>query len=442
MTERASALRANLEQAHQSYRENPLVGTLVEVVGGVLKARISHVSIGSTFLVDRRGESPLMAEVVSFESELVILLPFEEPLGLEPGAFVRPTSLGRRAPVADEVLGDVIDAVGRSLKDGSTYTSEGFSLRAKPPSPLKRRPIEEQLETSVRVVDGLLPFGEGQRVGLFAGSGVGKSSLLSQLVRGTSADVVVVALIGERGREVGEFVRDTLDEETRGRATIVVATSDSPPMLRMRAANMATALAEDWRARGKHCLLLVDSLTRYARALREAALLAGEPPARRGYPASVFAQLPCLLERTGQSASGAISAVYTVLVEGSDMEEPVADEVRGIVDGHWVLSRDLAERGHFPAVDVLASVSRVTTQVTAAEQREDMATVRRALAELSHHRDAIDLGIYQKGTSPHLDRAIRCERKLDDFLRQQMTEFTSLGECRTRLHGLAAGLRG
>jgi FliI/YscN family ATPase len=291
--------------------------------------------------------------------------------------------------------------------------------------------------TGIRAVDGLLPLGRGQRIGLFSGSGVGKSTLLAQLARGTESDVAVVALVGERGREVAEFLEDVLTEDARARTTIVVATSDAPPLLRMRAAEMATSLAEFWRAEGRHCLLLVDSLTRYARALREVALLSGELPARRGYPASVFAALPRLLERAGTGPTGAITAVYTVLVDGGDMEEPVADEVRGIVDGHWVLRRDLAERGRFPALDIPGSVSRVAPRIVGVKELEASVEVRCALALLNQHGDAIDLGIYEQGSRAELDSAIECEADLIAFCCQAPDEFSPLQDTVASLLDLA-----
>ena len=264
--------------------------------------------------------------------------------------------------------------------------------------------------------------------------------MLAQLARGARADVCIGGWIGERGREVAEFVEDVLDAESRERTTIVVATSDAPPLLRVRAAETATALAEEWRAQGKHCLLLVDSLTRYARALREASLLAGEWPARRGYPASVFAELPRLLERSGCGPHGAVTAIYTVLVAGGDMEEPVSDEVRGIVDGHWVLSRTLAEQAHFPAVDVPASVSRIVGRVMSPETAEAASVVRRGLALLAQHSDAIDLGIYEAGSRPDLDRAISLRDDLAEFLQQPPSEWDELEPTMDGLLDLASEL--
>lgn len=414
----------------------PVLGRVTSVAAGRITARLPGASVGRCYRVSA-GDRHIVTLLVGFAGDDVHLLPFGSVEGVEPNATVTPTDIGTRAPSAEEVLGDVIDPLGVSLVTGTEHACAGNPLSASPPGPLERGAIDRRAVTGLRVVDGLLPLGRGQRVGLFAGSGVGKSTLLSQLARGTESDVAIVALVGERGREVAEFLGDVLTEEARKRTTIVVATSDAPPLLRMRAAEMATALAEEWRSRGKHCLLLVDSLTRYARALREVALLSGESPARRGYPASVFAALPKLLERAGTATSGAITAVYTVLVDGGDMEEPVADEVRGIVDGHWVLRRELAERGRFPAIDVPASVSRVAPRIASADELAGAAEVRRALALLSQHGDAIDLGIYESGARPDLDTAIEVEDNLVAFCCQRPDEFSSLPDTLDELLELA-----
>jgi FliI/YscN family ATPase len=418
-----------------------VTGRVVSVRGGVLRARVPDARVGACFEVAREND-PLVCEVVGFDDSEAVLLPFGPTAGVRPGAGVTATQLGERAPDARRVLGRVVDALGQAL-DGAQESMgcEGFPLSAPPPPALSRQPIGTRLHTGIRVVDALLPMGVGQRVGLFAGSGVGKSTLLAQLARQTNADVCVVGLIGERGREVGEFLRDALPEDARARTTVVVATSDAAPSLRVRAAHTATAIAEQWRAEGKHVLLLVDSVTRYARALREVALAAGEPPARRGYPASVFSTLPLLLERSGQSAEGAISAVYTVLVDGGDMEEPIADEIRGIVDGHWVLSRRLAERAHFPAVDALASVSRVAGSVSAAAELDAARGLRKALALLAKNEDAIDLGIYRAGSSADIDAAIELRSDIDAFLRQSSHATVSLRDTCDQLFELADQLR-
>jgi FliI/YscN family ATPase len=436
MDERAR-LRAAFATA-PSLAGSALVGRLTSVQGNQLRATLPDAAIGATVRIERAA-GDLRAEIVGFSGEEAVLLPWAEPVGLRPGAPVHTTSDGANAPSALDALGQVINALGERLTDHNPLPLTGNPLRAPPPSALRRQRVTTQLQTGLRVLDGLLPLGIGQRVGLFAGSGVGKSVLLSQLTRGVQADACVVALIGERGREVGEFVEELDALGSRARTTVVVATSDEPPLMRMRAALLATALAEEWRDQGAHCLLLVDSLTRYARALREAALAAGEPPARRGYPASVFAALPRLLERAGPGERGAISAIYTVLVDGGDLEEPVADEVRGIVDGHIVLSRSLAERGHFPAIDVLRSVSRVTNRVVDTRTQNDIRALREVLATLERQRDAIDLGIYRRGTDARIDAAIELAPELDEFLRQRPDEFSDLDTTFEQLAHIAAG---
>jgi type III secretion protein N (ATPase) len=431
-------LRAALDGA-LSQASTQVVGRLESVQAGRMTARLPGIAVGDVVSVERSGR-PLLAEVVGFEADAAILLPFSSVVGVRPGASVVPTPHAALAPDADAALGEVIDALGVSLMSERVVAASTFSLVAPPPHPLRRAPIARRLLTGIRVIDAFTPLGEGQRVGVFAGSGVGKSTLLAQLVRQTAADVCIVGLVGERGREVGDFVREALDDESRARTTIVVATSDAPPAFRIRAAEMATALAEQWRARGKSVLLVVDSLTRYARALREAALMAGEPMGRGGYPPSVFARLPGLLERAGCAESGAITAIYTVLVEGGDLEEPVSDEVRGIVDGHIVLDRVLAERAHFPAVNVLRSVSRVARQV-APDVAENADIVRRALSLLDRRRDAIDLGVYTYGTTPAIDAVIDAEADIDAFVRQDPHENTPARRVDRGLADLADALR-
>lgn len=430
----SDALREKLQQAfaHQAPE-----GVIVGLEGGIFFARLPDTEVGSCYVIERdSGRAPVAAELIGFRDDLARLLPFDDPSGVRPGAGVMRTDVGARAPDARACLGRVIGPLGRCL-DGEReqLALTGPPLHARPPSPLERQPISQQAETGVRAIDALLPLAQGQRVGLFAGSGVGKSTLLAQLVRQTRADVVIVALVGERGREVAEFLRDAVPDPER--ATMVVATSDAPPAFRARAALTATALAEAWRERGAHVLLVVDSLTRYARALREIALAAGEPPARRGFPPSVFAALPRLLERAGQGRTGAITAIYSVLVEGGDMDEPVADEVRGLVDGHWVLRRKWADAGHFPALDLPGSVSRLAGAVASDAALSDAAAVRGGLALLDERRDAVELGLYQPGTQPALDRALDAWPATRAFLQQGAEEHTPLSESLERLTDLA-----
>lgn len=408
------ALRARLSET-AALRS---VGRVVGVTGLLLRVLLPGARVADVLLIRRRGE-PLLAEVVGFHQGEALAVPLGEPVGVGPDDVVEATGQSLQVSAGTALLGRVVDGLGRPI-DGRPAPAGLVSVPvdAAPPAALTRKPVSAAFETGVRAIDGLLTLGVGQRVGLFAGSGVGKSTLLGAIARGASADVVVVALVGERGREVGEFLEHSLGEAGRRRSVVVVATSDAPPVERLRAAQVATAFAEYFRDQGKSVLLLVDSVTRFARAQREIGLAAGEPPARRGYPPSVFTQLPRLLERSGQSERGAITAIYTVLVEGSDMEEPIADEVRGILDGHIVLERKLAARGHYPAIDVLASLSRVMPQVAGKPQRSAAERARALLAAYEEKRDLIALGAYSKGSDPRLDQAIAALPELERFLRQ------------------------
>lgn len=395
------------------------VGRVVAVTGLLLRVVLPGARISDVLVIRRRGE-PLLAEVVGFQQGEALAVPLGEPNGVGPDDVVEATGQGLQVSAGVGLLGRVVDGLGRPIdgRPAPTGLTPVLVDRA-PPAALSRRPVSAPLETGVRAIDGLITLGVGQRIGLFAGSGVGKSTLLGAIARGASADVVVVALVGERGREVGEFLEHSLGEAGRRRSVVVVATSDAPPVERLRAAQVATAMAEHFRDLGKSVLLLVDSVTRFARAQREIGLAAGEPPARRGYPPSVFTQLPRLLERSGQSEAGSITAIYTVLVEGSDMDEPIADEVRGILDGHIVLERKLAARGHYPAIDVLQSLSRVMPKVTAKPQQASAQRARALLAAYEEKRDLISLGAYAKGSDPRLDQAIAAAPELERFLRQE-----------------------
>jgi len=338
-----------------------------------------------------------------------------------------------------ELLGRVVDGLGRPI-DGAPPIKDGtlVPVDRDPPNALTRRPITRPVATGIRVIDGLLTLGEGQRIGLFAGSGVGKSTLLGQIARGVDADVVVVALVGERGREVGEFLERALGREGRAKSVVVVATSDAPALERLRAAQVATAYAESFRDSGKRVMLLVDSVTRFARAQREVGLAVGEPPARRGFPPSVFAVLPRLLERSGQGPRGSITAIYTVLVEGSDMDEPIADETRGILDGHVVLDRAIAARGCYPAVDVTVSLSRVMESITSREQRAAAQRLRALLSTYEAKRDLVTLGAYAKGSDRELDDALARIAGIERFLRQEEGRVVAFDET---LRGLAEAVR-
>jgi FliI/YscN family ATPase len=359
--------------------------------------------------------------VVGFRDGEIVAMPLGETAGIGPDDAVQATFAPLEVRASEALLGRVLDGLGRPI-DGKGVT-EGTTrpIDRAPPPPLQRALVNTPLPTGVRAIDGLLTLGVGQRIGLFAGSGVGKSTLLSTLARGARADAVVVALVGERGREVREFVEHGL-AGAKGRTVVVAATSDAPPLERLRAAQVATTVAESFRDEGRSVLLVVDSITRVARAQREVGLASGEAPARRGYPPSVFAMLPRLLERAGTAERGSITAVYTVLVEGDDLDEPITDEVRGILDGHIVLSRRLAAEHHYPAIDVSASVSRVMGRVVTAAHRAAAAKVRALLSMYEAKSDLVSLGAYREGADPEVDRAVRALPEIRDFLRQSEDE--------------------
>ena len=366
-------------------------------------------------------------------------MPLGDLSGVRAGAMVTATGAPVTLPVSEALLGRVVDAFGRPV-DGGPPLPAGVrrSIHRKPPPALERRRIHEPLETGVRVIDALLPVGRGQRVGIFAGSGVGKSVLLGSLARHASADANVIALVGERGREVREFIERDLGAEGLKRSVIVVATSDEPPLVRRQAAFAATTIAEHFRDRGAAVLLMMDSVTRFAMAQREIGLAVGEPPATRGYPPSVFALCPKLLERTGTTAhEGSITALYTVLVEGDDMMDPVGDTVRSILDGHIVLSRDLAGAGHFPAIDVLGSVSRLTGDVLTRDEARAGSALRAHLASWRNVRDLVNIGAYTRGSDRAIDRTLDLLPAINGFLRQERDERTSRHETLHRLAGLA-----
>jgi ATP synthase in type III secretion protein N len=394
------------------------VGRVVSVTGLAMRCAVPGVRVGDVLWVQRRGPE-LPCEVVGFDGAHAVVMPLGAMTGVGPDDEVVSTGAGFQVKVHASLLGRVVDGLGRPM-DGRGELTQFHEVPTdrNPPPPLERKPVIAPLATGVRVLDGLLTLGEGQRIGLFAGSGVGKSTLLGAIARGTTADIVICGLIGERGREVGEFLEHALGPVGRQRSIVVCATSDTPALERLRAAQVATAYAEYFRDQGAKVLLLLDSVTRFARAQREVGLAAGEPPARRGYPPSVFAMLPRLLERAGQSAAGSITAIYTVLIEGGDMEEPIADEVRGILDGHVVLDRTIAARGRYPAVDVSVSLSRVMDAVVTPQQRDAARKFRRLLAAYESKRDLISLGAYAKGSDPEVDEALAKLPKLDAFMRQ------------------------
>ena len=375
------------------------------------------------------GAAGLTGEVVGCSTGELTCMPFGDLRGLRVGDRVVSTGGSPSTPVGEELLGRVIDALGNPLDDGPALDGlPTVTLDGEPPHPLRRPRVSEPLSLGVRVWDTLAPMGKGQRVGVFAGSGVGKSTLMGMVARGSQADVNVVALIGERGREVREFIEAELGEEGMRRSVVVVATSDTPALVRLRAAATATRIAEWFRDRGDNVVLMMDSLTRYCMAQREIGLAAGEPPTSRGYPPSVFTLLPKLLERAGTAERGSITGLYTVLVDGDDHNEPIADAVRSILDGHIVLSRTLAHAGHYPAIDALASVSRVATAVTTDSEQAVATETRRLLAAYADARDLIEIGAYVAGTNPTVDRAITLHEPIGNFLRQTVDDRNSASD--------------
>jgi type III secretion protein N (ATPase) len=376
--------------------------------------------VGDVIRIERRAGAAVEAEIIGFDGGQAVAVPLGTLNGVGPDEPVRATGAPLQVWAGKELLGRVIDGLGRPL-DGLPLPPGLRSTlvdQAAPPA-LSRKIISKPLVTGIRAIDALLTIGVGQRIGLFSGSGVGKSTLLGALARGASADAVVVALVGERGREVGEFLEHCLGEQGRARSIVVVTTSDASPLQRVRAAQVATSLAEVMRDEGAHVLLLIDSITRFARAQREVGLASGEPPARRGFPPSVFAALPRLLERAGTASHGSITAIYTVLVEGDDLDEPVTDEVRGILDGHIVLDRELASRGHYPAIDVVRSISRVMPRVVTAQQLARAQQLRALVSSYEQKRDLIAVGAYVKGSDKNVDRAIASRTAIEGYLRQE-----------------------
>lgn len=414
-------------------------GRVTGAVGLAIRAVAPGARLGA--IAQITSEDPLggsvLAEVVAFDGEIATMLPLGSAHGIGPGDRVTMSTRGLSVRVGDSVLGRVLDGLGEPIDGGPPLVGEEVPVLRAPPAPLDRPRVSRMLPLGVRVLDALTPVGEGQRIGLFSGSGVGKSTLLAQIARQAAADVFVVCLVGERGREVVEFLEDGLGEEGRARGVVVAATSDAPPLVRMRSAFVATAVAEHFRDQGARVLLLVDSVTRFARAAREVGLAAGEPPARRGYPPSVFAQLPQLLERSGTSPKGSITAIYTVLVEGNDLEEPIADEVRGILDGHVVLSRALAGRGRFPAVDPRESLSRLAPRIASAEHLAAAARLREHVSIYEDKRDLVLLGAYKRGGDAALDRALERLDGIEAFLRQSDREQVTLGDTLAALARLA-----
>lgn len=437
--ERSALLQRYKSRAETAIPSMVVEGTLKRSVGLAMEAEGCHAAVGGRCDVVSTDGRRVETEVVGFASERLFLMPVCDSRGLSPNARVIPVAAAPEVSVGSELLGRVLDGRGQPLDGGKPLASgESAPLFRQPINPLRRRPIREQLDVGVRSINALLPLGRGQRMGLFAGSGVGKSMLLGAMSRNTTADVVVVAMIGERGREVREFIESALGPDGLQKAVVVATPADDSPLMRLHGAWRATAIAEYYRDRGQQVLLLMDSLTRFAQAQREIALAIGEPPATKGYPPSVFAKLPQLVERAGNSAdgSGSITAIYTVLAEGDDPNDPIVDAARAILDGHITLSRQLADSGIYPAVDVESSVSRVVPQIASPEVQELIVRFRRLNAVYQEHRDLIAVGAYRPGSDPRVDEAIARWPAVVEFLRQAANERVSLQESQRALGAL------
>ncbi len=403
-----------------------VTGSVVRTVGMTASVADFPVPLGAVVEIQRHNGEPVPAEVVGFQDSLTLIYPMRAMTGVRPGDPVRLCKTTSRIPVGEGLLGRVVNSEGQVTDGyGQPVAEQKVPRDRQPPAPVDRPRIDTALGTGIRAIDGMLTCGRGQRMGIFAGSGVGKSVTLGMMAKNTSADVNVIALIGERGREVNEFLERDLGPRGRARSVVVVATSDEPALARVQAAFTATALAEYFRDQGKDVLLLMDSLTRFAMAQREIGLAAGEPPTTRGYPPSVFALLPKLVERAGRSRNGSITGFYSVLVEGDDSNEPIADTVRGLLDGHTWLSRSIASRGHYPAIDILESISRLMPEITSPEHRQAAAAVRECMATYRDNEDLISIGAYRAGTNPKIDIAIAMRDEIDQFLRQQTDDASS-----------------
>ncbi len=413
-------------------------GRITEVVGMLIKAVIPEVKMGEVCLIKRDGE-PLMAEVIGFTKEEVFLSPLGEMTGIGPASEVIPMRMPLHIKVGPELLGRVLNGRGEPIdtdEKGPLLAKQSYSIMRAPPDPLKRMLIEEPLPTGVRAIDGVITTGKGQRMGIFSGAGVGKSTLLGMIARNAQADVNVISLIGERGREVREFLINDLGPEGMKRSVIIVSTSDQAAQLRLNAAYVGTAIAEYFRDQGKTVILMMDSVTRFARALREIGLAAGEPPARAGFTPSVFATLPRLMERSGNSDKGWMTAFYTILVAGDDINEPISDESKSILDGHVILSNELARQYHYPAIDVLASISRVLTHIIDPEHLQLIGKVREVLSHYKKNELLIRIGEYKPGSDKMADFAIKYIDKVNRFLKQQVDEKCSFEETLQQLRSL------
>jgi flagellum-specific ATP synthase len=412
-------------------------GKVTKVVGLIAEGHGIKAPLGSVCYLLPTGHDPIPAEVVGFRDGACLFMPYSDMRGIGPGSLIQNAATPPHVPVGSALLGRAVDAFGDPLDGKGTIHAETFApLHREPPNPLDRPRINEPLDVGIRSVNALLTLGKGQRVGIMAGSGVGKSTTLGMMARYTKADINVIALVGERGREVVEFMERDLGPEGMARSVLVVATSDKSPLIRMRAAYAATAIAEYFRDQGNDVLLMMDSVTRFAMAGREVGLAAGEPPTRGGYTPSVFAHLPQLLERAGKNRKGSITGIYTVLVDGDDFTEPIADSTRSILDGHIVLTRELADLGHYPAIDVLKSISRLRSDITTKEAQADGRALLRHMATFKRVEDMVNIGAYQKGANAEVDKAISMVGPINGFLRQLVEEQETLDGAFSAMHEL------
>ena len=419
-----------IRQVHHS-EPYSLTGKIENIVGMSIEASGGHAAVGDICRIyNSETGKQISAEVVGFKNNRILLMPYADMNGISAGNFVRNTGRQLTLHVGDFLRGRIINALGEPLDNKGPFEGgASYCVTGKPINPLDRPPIRERIEFGVKAIDGMLTVGKGQRIGIFAGSGVGKSTMMGMIARNVKADINVIALVGERGREVLEFVQKDLGEEGMRRSILVVATSDQPAMLRMKCPSVATGIAEYFRDQGYDVLLMMDSLTRFAMAQREIGLAIGEPPVSRGYTPSIYAELPKLLERSGNFGAGSITGVYTVLVEGDDTNEPIADTVRGILDGHIVLSRALANSNHYPAIDVGASVSRLMADIVSPEHRELASRVRDILGVYEKNADLVSIGAYKHGTNSKLDRALQKIDSINNFLMQGVNESFTYEQC-------------
>lgn len=403
-------------------------GKVTKIIGLTVEVEGIKAFVGELCIVYNYADEPINCEVVGFKDKYVILMPLGELAGVAPGCRVVARGIPLSVKCSNDLLGKVLDGIGNLIEDEEVLGGERYSLSNEPPDPMKRPRIKNIMPTGIRAIDGFLTCGEGQRIGIFAGSGVGKSTTLGMIAKTAKADVNVIALIGERGREVLDFIERDLGEEGMKKSVVVCATSDKSPLLRLKGALTATAIAEYFRDQGKKVILMMDSVTRFAMAQREVGLAIGEPPAQKGYTPSVFALLPKLMERSGMSEKGSITAFYTVLVDGDDFNEPIADTVRGILDGHIVLSRDLAHKNHYPAIDILNSVSRLMKEICEEQHQEFASLARDILATYKEAEDLINIGAYEQGSNKNIDMAIEYIDKVNSFLKQGVNEKTKFEE--------------